>query len=64
MVWHVARGVPQWFRYSNAVGWRLRAQIIALPLLLPSILARGSEMIAMYATMLTPSRMKVFSPRS
>jgi len=65
MIWHVVRDVPQWFRYSRAVGWGIAGQIAALPLLLLfSLLARGSEMIAMYATMANPARMEAFSLRS
>ena len=65
MMWHVAHDVPQWFRYSRAVGWGIVGQIAALPLLLVfSLLARGSEMIAMYATMANPARMEAFSLRS
>jgi glycosyltransferase involved in cell wall biosynthesis len=65
MIWHVVLDVPQWFRYSSALGWGMLGQIAALPLLLLfSLLARGSEMIAMYATMANRAKMEAFALRS
>jgi glycosyltransferase involved in cell wall biosynthesis len=65
MGWHVLVDIPQWFRYSDAAGWGTPSRILALPvLLLLSILARGSEMIAMYRTMAQPNAMEEFALRS
>ncbi len=65
MAWHTALDVPQWLRYSAALGWGCFARLAALPVLVClSLAARSSEMAAMYRTMIAPARMEAFALRS
>ncbi|MEO8659851.1 MAG: glycosyltransferase [Bryobacteraceae bacterium] len=65
MFWHVAVDVPQWLRYGKIIGWGAPARVAALPvLLLLSMAARGSEMIAMHRTIASPEAMEEFALRS
>ncbi len=65
MAWHVLRDLPQWFRYSRAIGWTWPGRLAAVPaVLILSLLARGSEMVAMYRTIAAPERMAEFALRS
>lgn len=54
-LWHVCLDVPQWFRYSRAIDlpWWQRAGLLPV-LLLMSLLARGTEMLGMYAALIAP----------
>lgn len=65
MFWHVALDVPQWLRYGKIIGWGTPARVAAVPvLLLLSMAARGSEMMAMYRTIANPEAMEEFALRS
>lgn len=60
--WHMMLDVPRWFRYSRAAGVPRWKAVAAFPLLLSiSAIARGIEVVGMYATMLAPKKMKKWS---
>lgn len=62
MAWHIFLDVPQWFRFSRLLGISSARRIGLLPVLIVlSVLARGSEMIGMYATWIAPQAMKRFA---
>jgi hypothetical protein len=59
MGWHMMLDVPRWFRYSQAAGVPACKAVLVLPLLvLVSAFARGFEMVGMYSTMLSPTKMR------
>ena len=62
MAWHMALDLPQWFRFSKALGWSVPARIAYVPVVLPlSLAARGAEAVGMYATLFSPRRMRLFA---
>lgn len=61
-LWRIALDVPQWFRYGRRVGLRMRTRVVLLPLLVAmSVVARGLQMVGMYASLLAHRRMKQFA---
>lgn len=61
MGWHQLLDMPQWFRFSTLVKVGRGRRFRLLPLVLAmSLLARGAEMVGMYATLLAPDAMKRF----
>ena len=60
--WHALLDWPRWFVFGGLMGASLPRRVALLPLLLAmSALARATEMAGMYATMVTPERMKRFA---
>ncbi|MCP9818840.1 glycosyltransferase family 2 protein [Synechococcus sp. Cruz-9H2] len=59
MGWHVALDLPRWFRFSRLVGVPMKRRLRLFPLLLSlSLLARASEMVGGYATLISPAAMR------
>jgi len=57
MAWHMLLDVPRWFRFSRLLGLTPARRVGLLPLLIGvSGLARGAEMVGIYATMLDHER--------
>ena len=62
MAWHVVLDVPQWFRFTNRMGWSAFGQVAYIPMvLLLSLGARSAEAYGMYATIFAPERMRRFA---
>jgi glycosyltransferase involved in cell wall biosynthesis len=62
MAWHVVLDVPQWFRFTNRIGWSRFGQVAYIPVvLLLSLGARSAEAYGMYATIFAPERMRRFA---
>lgn len=62
LLWHVTLDVPQWFRYSQYLGWSWLRRAAYVPALLAlSIAARGAEAWGMYSTIANPERMRRFA---
>ncbi|HEU4463548.1 MAG TPA: glycosyltransferase [Gemmatimonadota bacterium] len=60
--WHALLDWPRWFVFGRLMGASLARRVALFPLLLfMSGVARGTEMVGMYATMVAPDRMKRFA---
>jgi glycosyltransferase involved in cell wall biosynthesis len=59
MMWHVLLDIPRWFRFSGLLRTHLLCRLALLPMVVAlSSVARASEMVGMYCTMIDPARMK------
>jgi hypothetical protein len=59
MGWRVLLDLPQWWRYSGALGLPRRRRLSLMPLVVAlSTVARGAEAIGMWTTMISPKRMR------
>jgi glycosyltransferase involved in cell wall biosynthesis len=59
MIWHILLDIPRWFRFNRILAIHPFYCWLTLPvLILPATLARGSEMLGMYATMMSPKTLK------
>lgn len=57
--WHVLLDVPRWLRFSRALNMHQSRRYLYLPVVCGlSILARGSEAVGMYLTLMAPARME------
>ncbi|MBW4645959.1 MAG: glycosyltransferase [Goleter apudmare HA4340-LM2] len=62
MLWHMLLDIPRWFRFNRILGKSLIYSWITMPILIIlSAIARGLEMLGMYATILAPNSMKYWS---
>lgn len=61
-LWHILLDIPQWFAFSKLIRMSLGRRLALLPVVLVmSMIARGSEMVGMYLTLLAPKAMKRFA---
>ena len=59
MMWHMALDVPRWFRVSRLLALHPVRRVLILPVVLVlSCVARGTEMIGMYSTMVASESMR------
>lgn len=62
MAWHVVLDLRRWWRFAGLAGIARTRRLALYPLLLlTSLLARGSEAVAMYRTRLRPREMEAFA---
>ena len=60
--WHIALDLPQWLRFSDALGLPRSRRVAVIPLVFAmSVVARGCELAGMLATMVAPERMRRFA---
>lgn len=59
MIWHILLDVPRWFRVSRLLDVHPVRRVVLLPLVIGmSCVARTTEMVGMYGTMLAPEAMR------
>ncbi len=59
MLWHVGLDVPRWFRVSRLLDVHPVRRVLLLPLVVVmSCIARATEMVGMYWTMIAPDAMR------
>ncbi|MBB4660177.1 glycosyltransferase [Parvularcula dongshanensis] len=64
LFWHVSLDVPKWFRLNRTLGRPAAMSVLALPaFLLVSFAARFSEMMGMYATLLSFERTRLWAEK-